>query len=427
MADFRFTLWLQRALYPNITTEWQLDVRILMLAPYVPWQVYGGGAIRIFNILRELARRGNQIALFASEGDPALSSEHRYDSLCEEVHTYRLPAGGRLSSALLSLLSPLPYGAAKLRLSELRRTFPPRLEDDRFDLIWVNVLYLAGALPAGLTERTIAVLDESESDELVWEGYSQQGSWPQRIFALINLGKVRRFEKQVLPMFHAVFCVSDEEAARMRGRVGRGTEVWTVPNGVDVEFFRFIPLSQRSSNSILLGGIMNIRRNIDAAIWFAHHILPRIRESIPEAQLWVVGASPSPEVRRLQDIPGVHVTGTVKDTRDYFAKAGVLVAPYRFGAGTRLKMLEGMATGTPIVSTSAGYQGIEVIEGRHLLVADTESEFASRVTEVLRDGKLAQRLAAEGRALVEERYSWGKIVGSLEPKLQELVRRDSES
>lgn len=90
-------------------------------------------------------------------------------------------------------------------------------------------------------------------------------------------------------------------------------------------------------------------------------------------------------------------------------------------------MLEGMATGTPIVSTSAGYQGIEVIEGRHLLVADTESEFASRVTEVLRDGKLAQRLAAEGRALVEERYSWGKIVGSLEPKLQELVRRDSES
>jgi len=396
-------------------------MRILMLSPYVPWQVHGGGAIRIFNLLRELVRRGHQIVLFAGEGDRDLSADHRYDLLCEELHTYRLPAAGRLSSALLSMFSFLPYGAAKLHVGELRRTFPRRLQGERFDVIWVNVLYLAGVLPPELTAGTRVVLDESESDELVWRGYSQRGSWPERLFAQLNLRKVKRFERRILPGLDAVLCVSEVEAARMRGRVARGTEVWTVPNGVDLEFFRCIPLSQRSANCILLGGIMNIRRNIDAAIWFTQRIFPRIRESIPEAELWVVGASPSREVRQLQDVPGVHVTGTVKDTRDYFAKASVLVAPYRFGAGTRLKMLEGMATGTPIVSTRAGCQGIEVVDGLHLLVSDEETEFADRVIELLRDGKLAERLATASRALVEEKYCWEKIVGSLEPKLQDLV------
>ena len=322
------------------------------------------------------------------------------------------------------MFSLLPYGAAKLHVSELRRTFPRRLQGEHFDVIWVNVLYLAGVLPPELTAGTTVVLDESESDELVWKGYSQQGSWPERLFARLNLRKVRRFEKRTLPGLDAVLCVSEVEADRMREHVGKATEVWTVPNGVDLESFRCIPLSQRSANSILLGGIMNIRRNIDAAIWFTQRIFPRIRASIPETELWVVGAAPSREVRQLQDVPGVHVTGTVKDTRDYFAKASVLVAPYRFGAGTRLKMLEGMATGTPIVSTRAGCQGIEAADGVHLLVSVEETEFADRVIELLRDRKMAERMAAASRALVEEKYSWEKIVGCLEPKLLDLVGRD---
>jgi glycosyltransferase involved in cell wall biosynthesis len=399
-------------------------MRILMLSPYVPWQVHGGGAIRIFNLLKELVQLGHQVVLYAGEGDPDLSSDRHYDSLCEEVHTYRLPAPGRLTSALLSLFSPLPYGAAKLHINELRRTFPPRLQGQRFDLIWANVLYLAGALPPELRVGAKVVMDESESDEMVWEGYSQQGSWPERLFARLNLRKVKRFEKRILPGLAAVFCVSEKESARMQGKVDGGTKVWTVPNGVDVEYFPRIPLSQRSANYILLGGIMNFRRNIDAAIWFTQRMFPRVRASIPDAQLWIVGASPNREVLQLQEIPGVHVTGTVKDTRDYFAKASVLVAPYRFGAGTRLKMLEGMATGTPIVATRGGCQGIEAVDRQHLLLADDEAEFADRVIELLRSRELAERLAAASRMLVEEKYSWRKIVGGLEPKLQDLLGRN---
>jgi glycosyltransferase involved in cell wall biosynthesis len=190
---------------------------------------------------------------------------------------------------------------------------------------------------------------------------------------------------------------------------------------VDVDFFPCIPASQRSANYILLGGIMYIRRNIDAAIWFTQSMFPRIRKAIPDAELWVVGACPDREVLQLQKVPGVHVTGTVKDTREYFAKASVLVAPYRFGAGTRLKMLEGMATGTPIVSTRAGCQGIEAVDRTHLLIADEEADFADRVIELLRNPELGARLAASARALVQEKYSWQSIVGGLDPKLRQLV------
>jgi glycosyltransferase involved in cell wall biosynthesis len=398
-------------------------MRILMLSPYVPWQVHGGGAIRIFNILKELVQLGHEVVLFAAEGDPSLNSERRYDLLCKEIITHKLPTTGRLAGALGSMFSFLPYGAVRLNIGKLRRSFPSRLREEHFDVVWVNVIYLAGMLPEEMMERTTVVLDESESDVLVWTGYARKGNWPERAFAALNLVKVKAFEKRFLPKLDAVFCVSEKETTLMRGRVRAGTLVRTAPNGVDLDHFRVVPLSQRSDNYILLGGIMNFRRNIDAAVWFTQRIFPRVRASIPEADLWLVGASPSREVLQLQDVPGVHVTGTVKDTREYFARASVLVAPYRFGAGTRLKMLEGMATGTPIVSTSAGCQGIDAVDGQHLLISDDETGFADRVVELLRDRALAARLAAASRELVEAKYSWKKIVGTVEPELRELVER----
>lgn len=168
---------------------------------------------------------------------------------------------------------------------------------------------------------------------------------------------------------------------------------------------------------------MNIRRNIDAAVWFVQGIFPRIRRSIPEAKLWIVGTTPSRRVAELGCAAGVRVTGTVEDIRDYYTKARIFVAPYRFGAGTKLKVLEAMSTGTPIVSTGTGCQGIDVVDGEHVLIADSEADFSDRVTELLRNPERAEAMASAARRLVETKYGWDQIIGNLEPKLQELVRR----
>ena len=134
-----------------------------------------------------------------------------------------------------------------------------------------------------------------------------------------------------------------------------------------------------------------------------------------------MGSNPSKEVLKLQGVGGVVVTGTVEDVRPYFEKARVCVAPFRFGEGTKLKVLEAMAMGVPIVTTDIGCQGIEVVDGQHVLIANNETDFSSRVIELLHNPQRAQALAAAGWALVEQKYDWKKIIDVLEPKLQELV------
>ncbi|MER3514494.1 MAG: glycosyl transferase family 1, partial [Chloroflexota bacterium] len=135
--------------------------------------------------------------------------------------------------------------------------------------------------------------------------------------------------------------------------------------------------------SLVFTGKMDFRPNVDAALWLAHDILPRVRQAHPEATLAIVGQRPSPAVARLAKQPGVIITGRVEDVRPYIAGAQVYVAPLRMGSGTRLKLLEAMAMGAAIVSTRLGAEGLPVESGRHLLLADTSADFAQAVTALL--------------------------------------------
>ncbi|MFZ6017581.1 MAG: glycosyltransferase [Nitrospirota bacterium] len=397
-------------------------MRILMISPYFPWPLYGGGSIRIYHVLKELSRRGHRVVLLAGQEGTPLPPGNVLNSLCEDIYIYHLPLRGRFSFVLRSLFSPLPYPALRFQSDLLWESLHRLLHSQRFDLIWVNFEIMAYTLSPDAVRGTPVVLDEHESQKIVWRGYLQQGSWWQRLFALVNLIKLKKLEQRVLPMLNAVLCVSEEEATLMRGRVFRGVEIWTVPNGVHTEFFR-PPVSQNREPTIMLFGAMNVMRNVDAAVWFAKRMFPKIKQAIPDAQFWVVGRNPNKEVQRLRTINGVVMTGTVEDVRPYYEKARVCIAPYRFGGGTRLKMLEAMAMGVPIVATDAGCQGIEVVDGQHLLIANNESEFSNHVIDLLRNPQRAQELADAGRALVVEKYDWKEIIGALEPKLQELVQR----
>ncbi len=150
-------------------------------------------------------------------------------------------------------------------------------------------------------------------------------------------------------------------------------------------------------------------------------MFPAIRDVIPDAEFWIAGASPTREIWHLQKIEGVRVTGTVDDIRDYFTKAKVFVAPYRFGAGTKLKVLETMACGLPTVATEIGCRGIDAVNGKHLLMADGEQAIINAVVELLTNKKSARTIGKAGRALVLQKYRWKEIIGSLEVKLRQLV------
>jgi glycosyltransferase involved in cell wall biosynthesis len=398
-------------------------MRILMVSPYLPWPLQGGGGIRIYHLLKEMARHGHEIVLLAGSPDPSASVDPAVSSLCEEVRLFWVPQTGGLSAYFWSLFSNAPYPAAKFATPQYGEVWSGLVHSQDFDLIWVNFTIMGGVLATDPVKETVVVLEEHESQELVWRDFAHQGSAGERVFAYLNLLKLRRFENRVLKHVQAVLSVSGMEADLMRRRVPPGVTVWTVPNGADTEYYQPIPLRQREANTILLSGNMSVKRNIDAVLWFVRGVLPKVRESLPEVRLLIVGASPAPEILALKRRPGIQVTGTVADMRDYHAKVRVAAAPYRFGAGTKLKVLEAMACGTPLVSTSVGCRGLDVVDSRHLLIADTEPEFADRVGRLLRDPKLAQSLATAARRLAEEEYSWSGIVGELEPKLLDLVGR----
>jgi glycosyltransferase involved in cell wall biosynthesis len=170
---------------------------------------------------------------------------------------------------------------------------------------------------------------------------------------------------------------------------------------------------------------MRVRRNIDAAVWFAESIFPQVKKEVPDAGFWIVGSNPNQEVLRLNSINGVKVVGTVNKIEEYYRMGKVFVAPYHFGAGTKLKLLEAMASGIPIVSTNIGCRGIEVINKRHILIADSDSEFINSVVNLLKDKNLSQMLAKNAIALIKDKYCWKKIVDEIEPKILEIVKKSN--
>jgi hypothetical protein len=190
---------------------------------------------------------------------------------------------------------------------------------------------------------------------------------------------------------------------------------------VDTEIFAPAQTDGNRKNAILLCSGLAVYRNRAAALWFARRMFPMVRREVPDAEFWIVGSHPNREIWRLAKVPGIHVTGTVEDVRPYYAMAKVAVAPYRYGEGTKIKVVEAMACGTPVVSTSIGCQGLDVIDGKHLQIADNETDFSRRVIEALCDPQRAQMLAVSGRTLVEEEYGWRSIIGGLQPRLQDLL------
>jgi polysaccharide biosynthesis protein PslH len=406
-------------------------MKILALSPLVPWPLYGGNLVRIYGILQELSRHGHEIVLLAGAERPPLPPDHPVRVLCRDVILYPRSSSAKqahpILAALSSTFSPLPYTAAKFGGTELRERICAILEKESFDLIFANFAFMAHAVPPDFARRTPVVLDEHESEGLLWRQYLRQGGIPKRAFAALNLVKMHWFQKTMGGRIAAMLCASDREIEFARSFMPARVKLWTVPNGVDTDYFVPGPPETRESHSIVLCGGYSVYRNSEAARWFARAVFPLVKKEVPQSEFWIVGSNPNQELRQLADIPGIHVTGTVPDVRPYYGRAAVTVAPYRYGEGTKLKVLEAMASGAPVVSTPIGCQGIDVRDGEHVLIVHSAEEFAQKIIHLLHHQELRRSLAVKARTVIEREYSWKKIVGDLNPELEALARAQLES
>jgi len=236
-----------------------------------------------------------------------------------------------------------------------------------------------------------------------------------------------RYESHALGQFDGVVAVSEADRhtfARLYPGVIR-RPVHVVPTGVDTEFFSATP-SPAAGRALVFTGSMDWLPNEDAMAYFCREILPRIRADEPEVSLAIVGRAPTPAVQKLAADHRVTVTGRVDDVRPFMKEAAVYVVPLRIGGGTRLKIYEAMAMGRSVVSTTVGAEGLPVVSGRHVMIADEPHTFARTVVRLLRDVNRRRSLEAEGRALVVERYDWSAVAGELEDALVRFAQGHSQ-
>jgi glycosyltransferase involved in cell wall biosynthesis len=208
------------------------------------------------------------------------------------------------------------------------------------------------------------------------------------------------YERWTLDTFDAVVVPSPEDADELAGRAV------VVPNGVDLEHFAVTPAP--SNMTVVFCASLNTAANVDAAAWFVEEIMPRVRIEVPEVNLLLVGRRPTATVRRLASVTRVELHADVPDVLPYLQAARVAVVPLRIGSGTRLKAIEAMAAGRPVIGTSIGLEGLGAADGVDALVADDLESFATSLVAVLGNDKLAERLAKGGRRLAE-RFSWDAI------------------
>ena len=404
-------------------------MRVLMLSPTLPWPLNMGSKIRIYHVLREMARAGHEVSLLTLAHEPyGMADLESLKAHCKKLYVVPVKNRSRPRAALKALLSFKPYGVAKFENPEFREAVSEALQEN-YDILWVHFMETLAYMPKRrLWERKpVVVLDQHNADERFWETFAREGSPWVRFFAKFNLWQLRRFQASVLKEVDIILSVSKEDADFTQSRLSNpATQVWVVPNGVDTEKLRPPDIAERK-NRIIFCGAMDVLMNIDAVNWFAYRVLPRVREAVPDAEFWIVGRDPTPKVKALASLPGVRVTGQVEDVRPYYAEAKVAVAPFRYGGGTKLKVLEAMALGVPVVATPIGCQGIEAVPGKHLFKEENEKAFAERVVNLLQEENLRLQMAMEARKLVEERYSWHSIMGDAIKRLEWMIGREQQN
>lgn len=270
----------------------------------------------------------------------------------------------------------------------------------RYDVVCVEYVALAGLWTPGATERWALTLHNLTS-EMARQSAALAPGRRQRAMLSLEQRNAQRVERWSVANYDLVVTPSPEDAAVLPGGVA------VVPNGVDLR--RFLPLPVPEAARVVFTGALHTLPNREGIRWFCEAVWPQILGQIPDARLDIVGSGPPPEVMGLANQAGVTVHPDVPDVAPFLARARVAVVPLRIGTGSRLKVLEAMAAGRPVVGTTIGVGGLEITAGEDLLVGDDPDSLARELIGVLRDQAQAARLAERGRRLVEARYSWDQI------------------
>jgi sugar transferase (PEP-CTERM/EpsH1 system associated) len=403
-------------------------MRILYFSPRDCWPLTSGARLRDYHLSRELSRHAELTYLgFLRNGETqpwqgSMGPEQNVNCLLVPLERSYTP--GKL---LRGLLGPIPVTVLNYTTGQMRAALTRTLEKGQFDLVQMEGIHLSGYLPviARASSRPQVVCDWHNIESELLERYSgnESHSLARRWYGARTSQLTENRERWLLEQCDGHLVCSERERTALLQRVP-GAKIRVIANGVDAEHQNPGQAeSGQARRDILFVGSMDYHANIDAAVYFAREIWPRIQQSRPDLRFVILGSKPVEEIKALARLNGIAVTGTVETVGPYYQKALMSVVPLRVGSGTRLKVLEAMAAGVPVVSTPLGAEGLDLIHGQELLLANDPAAFAAAVLQLAGDEGERRRLASAGRETVRNHYDWSAIGKSLSQYYRELCLR----
>jgi glycosyltransferase involved in cell wall biosynthesis len=390
-------------------------MRIFMLTPYLPYPLLSGGQVRTYNLLKQISQE-HEVTLFALIKDDA---ERRYikelEPYCKKVNVFKRTAGPwHPRNLLLAAFTPFPFVVTRNLVMTLKNAIADELKQEKYDLIHVETFYMMPSIPR--TELPI-ILVEQTIEYLGYEDFAEkiQKRLPF-LRPLLNwdIKKIRFWEKHYWRTCSRLVTVSEDDRRFMHEVEPSIANIDVVSNGVDMDFFNQTEKKLAKKPTLLFVGTFHWLPNVEAVEFLVEKVWPLIKIAVPDVQLRIVGSSPTAKILDYgKHDSQIEVTGQVKDIRDEYARANVLLAPVFSGKGTRYKVLEAMATQTPVVGTKIALEGIGASPEIHFLLGDSAEEMAQQTISLLQDLRCQQRMGKAGKEFVSQHFSWKRIAKDL--------------
>ncbi|MCD6565053.1 MAG: glycosyltransferase [Bacteroidales bacterium] len=403
-------------------------MNILFLATNYPYPPDSGHNLRTFNILKGLAEYHKVFFVGFNKHGRAVNVNDTIAKICASVNVFMAPEdisrGSLFGSLTRNLFSSYPFVAEKYYRKEIRDRIKIIMSVNSIDLVHCDILHMARYLedisyvPNLLTEHNI------ESNRLRTLVYNSKNPF-FKLYMYLQYKKLFLFEQRMINEFDLVVAISPEDINGLKVMAPKAN-LTCLPNGVDTDFFKPAPVLPESKSIIWTGGMRDMY-NKEAMNYFCSRIFPNIYSKIKGLKFVVIGDSPTPSVIELaRRYEGVEIRGYVDDIRPFIESSMVFVAPLKSGGGTKLKVLNAMSMGKAVVTTKIGAEGIDVINGQHLVIADDPDSFARNIVELLNSSNNIKRLGENARRLIIEKYDWRIISRQANEIYDQLICKHAE-